>query len=313
MSNNNLDRTKIEKVEFRDYIINQIKKSYYKKYENYCITRIYHLLNNNDVKIITQQMFKRDNGIALADLFFPQINLVVEIDEAYHEDPVQVKKDKDREREIIKNKIKSQEEVITSELEIKRIKIKDNSLEEINTQIDEIILLINDKIKELGTKFIPWTHLYYQPQYFINIGYIDEKMNVVFRTIQEVSELFNKGYKGTQQAYFEAIKGDNTSFVWCPQLKIRENDCDDIPYDNEIDGNYIYESSKRDPELFVKEALDSNEIRFVFAKYKDESNNRIYKFKGVYKLDKELTNSIKTKRAWIKISNHLDLSKYKNN
>lgn len=298
------------KMELRDYIVNQIKKSYYKKYENYCITRIYHLLNKSYVKIITQQMFKRDNGIALADLFFPQLNLIVEIDESYHEDDIQKEKDKKREQEIIANKIKSQEEIITNKLEIKRIKITDKSLDEINSQIDQLVLLINQKIENLNTKFIPWTHLYYEPQYFINIGYIDETMNTGFRTLQEVSELFNKGYHGNQHAYFWAKNGDNNLFVWCPQLKLHETDCDNIPYDNELDDNYIYESSKKDSETFVSKALETEETRCVFAKYKDEVNNWIYKFKGVYKLDKSKTVELKTKRAWLKISDKIELTDF---
>ena len=43
----------------KEYIANQLKRTFNKKYENYCITRIYHLLKRNDVQIITQQMFKR--------------------------------------------------------------------------------------------------------------------------------------------------------------------------------------------------------------------------------------------------------------
>ena len=70
----------------KEYIANQLKRTFNKKYENYCITRIYHLLKRNDVQIITQQMFKRkeDGKIALADLYFPQINLSIEIDEPHH-------------------------------------------------------------------------------------------------------------------------------------------------------------------------------------------------------------------------------------
>jgi len=49
-------------VDKKEYITNQLKKTFNKKYENYCITRIYHLLNRNDVQIITQQMFhKKDD------------------------------------------------------------------------------------------------------------------------------------------------------------------------------------------------------------------------------------------------------------
>ena len=44
----------------KEYIANQLKKTYGKKYENYCVTRIINKLDNFDVKFITQQMFKTD-------------------------------------------------------------------------------------------------------------------------------------------------------------------------------------------------------------------------------------------------------------
>ena len=77
---------KVIQMDKKEYIANQLKRTFNKKYENYCITRIYHLLKRNDVQIITQQMFKRkeDGKIALADLYFPQINLSIEIDEPHH-------------------------------------------------------------------------------------------------------------------------------------------------------------------------------------------------------------------------------------
>ena len=85
----------------KEYIVNQLKRTFNKKYENYCITRIYHLLNRLDIQIITQQMFRRsENNIALADLYFPQLALVIEIDE-HHEN--QIEQDNFRTYEIIRN------------------------------------------------------------------------------------------------------------------------------------------------------------------------------------------------------------------
>ena len=135
-------------LEKREYILNQIRKTSNKKYENYCITRIYHLLNRDDVKFVIQQLFKIDNKIALADLYLPQINLIIEIDEPYHDDEKQKIEDKIREDEIISNYIKKKiltHEVITHKLEIKRIKIANNSLKNINKQIEDIVLFINKK------------------------------------------------------------------------------------------------------------------------------------------------------------------------
>ena len=63
-------------VSKKEYLTNQFKKTFFKKYENYCVTRIYNLVNNLNLQIVTQQLFKRDNDkIALADIYFPQINL----------------------------------------------------------------------------------------------------------------------------------------------------------------------------------------------------------------------------------------------
>ncbi len=91
-----------------DYITNQMKKTFGKKYENYCVNRIYSLINRNDVKIVTQQLFKRKGKkIALADLYFPQVNLWVEIDESHHLE--QAVSDFERTNEVIEeNKISSE-------------------------------------------------------------------------------------------------------------------------------------------------------------------------------------------------------------
>ena len=99
----------------KEYITNQLKKSFGKKYENYCITRIYNLLNRLDVQIITQQLFKRENGrIALADLYFPQIKLVVEVDEWQHQKEWNRKDDANRTKSIEKE-INSLSEILSFE------------------------------------------------------------------------------------------------------------------------------------------------------------------------------------------------------
>ena len=186
----------------KEYIMNQLKKTYNKKYENYCITRIYHLLNRQDIQIITQQLFKRDDGkIALADLYFPQFNLIVEVDEWQHKKGYHRIDDKKRTNEIIKNKLKALDEVICHKLYFKRIDAT-KSIEDINKRIDEIVNIIKTEIDKQDSKFIPWEINYKPPEYYIKLGYIDFKNNVRFRTIKEISDLFNKGYKkGVRKDY----------------------------------------------------------------------------------------------------------------
>jgi len=300
-----------------EYIANQLRRTFNKKYENYCITRIYHLLNRDDVQIITQQMFRRDDGkIALADLYFPQLNIYIEIDEKQHQ-KTKIK-DKQRKNEIksykklIDKKLISLGEVINSKLTEIRIDVSCNDLNKINKKIDEVVENITALIKKRKkeNKFIPWTNVYKTPDDYVNKKEIKVSQNVSLRTIQEVSELFNKGYKkGNRICYFSTSK--NNEMVWCPTLKVEDDDCKSNDWENEMsrDGKYIYEINKKDDKLYEGIEYGDNEIRIVFPKYKDATGLIRYKFKGIYELNRNLTNK-KQQRVWEKIGDSLNLEKY---
>ena len=302
----------------KEYIANQLKKTFGKKYENYCVTRIINKLDNLNVRFITQQMFKRDGEeIALADLYFPQVNVWVEIDESQHLN--QAEEDRIRTQEVIKNNIRSKlknlEEVVYIELEEpERINIFDKNriitIEEINKRIDDIVEKINARILELGDRFVPWVNVYNTADEFVKKQSIEKNDNAKFRTLQDVSELFNKGYHGNQLAYFNVSKEDN-EYAWCPKLKLNEDDFKNNLYENEIsdDGVYIFESSKEKNDKFVLDVLKTNEKRFVFAKYRDETGDFSYKFLGVYILDRNKTMNL-NKRSWKKIDSKISLNKY---
>lgn len=303
----------------KEYIVNQLKKTYGKKYENYCITRIITKLDNINLQFVTQKMFRRSDGkIALADLYFPQVNVWVEIDESQHINNLEL--DEIRTYEVVENniqrKLRNLEEIIYIGVnEPERIKVFDKdfniSIEDINKRIDEIVLLINNKIKKLGKDFIPWTGVEKLPEYFINKGNIDIYDDVKFKTIQDVSELFNKGYRGMQLAYF---KVNENTFVWCPKLRLNDTDFKKSRYINEIsdDGKYIYESSLVDNDRFVNDVINSNEVRYIFPKYMDECGQFMYRYAGIYKLDKKSMKRLGLKkRVWVRdYNNNIDISKY---
>ena len=69
-----------------DYMTRLFRKIRNKRFEAYIIQRIWDLLNDDSIRFVTQQYFKRnENGnYALADLYLPQINMIVEIDEGQH-------------------------------------------------------------------------------------------------------------------------------------------------------------------------------------------------------------------------------------
>ncbi|MFO8067398.1 MAG: hypothetical protein R6U11_07440, partial [Bacteroidales bacterium] len=67
-----------------DYIARQLSRARKKRYEHYVTTRIWHLLNDLTIKLVTQQYVKRPEGRALTDIYFPQLQIHIEIDENHH-------------------------------------------------------------------------------------------------------------------------------------------------------------------------------------------------------------------------------------
>jgi very-short-patch-repair endonuclease len=110
----------------KEYIIRQLGRTKNKKYEVYVVSRIIHLLNNFDIKFVTQQYVTRPEGRALTDLFFPQVNLHIEVDEPYHKDNIE--NDKIREADIVN----------ATNHEVLRVDVS-KSIEDINSQIHEIV------------------------------------------------------------------------------------------------------------------------------------------------------------------------------
>lgn len=292
----------------KEYVLNQFKRTWNKKYENYCIERIYNKLDNPNLKFVTQQMFRRnENKIALADLYFPQLKVSVEIDEEYHKSQSEL--DKKRTEDILA-KMKCLETVVDFEPEELRIDVgSDQTLESINKQIDSVVEEVNRRILALPQP-LSWD------MEKKTIKEIKAKTTVVkdgelaFHTIWEVSELFNKGYKqGLQLCFFKTDKSPNT-WVWCPKLKL-EGVKTNVPFINEIslDSNIIYESSVNDNTSFVNEMFkpkNREQVRYVFPYYKTEEGEMAYVFKGVYRLDEEETRRI-NKRVWRRIHKEFDL------
>lgn len=88
------------------------KRTKNKKYENFVINQIYARLDNPELEIITQQCVRITNSdienltvieegkYYLIDLYFPQINFAVEVDEGHHENEQNYYSDKERENYI---------------------------------------------------------------------------------------------------------------------------------------------------------------------------------------------------------------------
>ena len=255
-----------------EFICRQLSKSETKTYEHYVVTRIWHLLNNTDIKFITQQYIVRPAGRALTDMYFPQLQLYIEIDEGHHKN--QIQPDKIREADIIN----------ATGHQILRVDVT-KPLDEINSVIDNIVMQIRTS-KRNKLDFRPWDFEAEQnPATYIAQGYIDLKDNVAFRTMVDAANCF--GYKYKSNAIWKgAVKHpmENGKYIWFPKL-YKNGEWDNTISDDE---NTITETCLEQPinDSYWK-LKEKGTKHIVFARVKSSLGDIMYRFKGEYEVVSE--------------------------
>lgn len=256
-----------------EYIIRQLAKTNKKNYENYVVTRIWHLLNNLDIKFVAQQHVTRPSGRALTDMYFPQIKLHIEVDEGQHFDSKnnQVSQDTVREADIIN----------ATGHNVERIKVSGVNIEAINKRIDSVVKVIKENFDAI--KPTPWNiNAEYNPQTYIDRGTISVDDGVAFRTIADACNCFGHSYKGFQRGVTKHAKEDR--MLWFPKLYANKDWENSISWDE----NEIYSKNIEDHKAWFeryKNKPDQGKERLVFARVKSNLGDVMYRFKGVYKLD----------------------------
>jgi len=265
----------------KDYLVRTLSRTKRKDYENYVINRIYNMLNDLDIKPMTQKYVKRNisnkHGYCLIDLYFPQFNIGIECDELHHISQEEI--DKLRNEDIIAKLGNYNEQ---------RITIYDKTIIQINDAIDKIVAIIKLNKKEQINNgiFKKWEILTPQ-EYFSDKNKITIFDDIVFSTINEASNLIlGTNYKGQQQAWFPIKTIQNKQMMaWFPKLAVEKegtmvacsngwnntlNDSKDIIIEyNEFKQDLNNDFDRRD--------------RVTFMKMWDDVNNRIgYKFLGVF-------------------------------
>ena len=271
----------------RDYIIKALSRTKRKDYENYVVNGIWHRLDDINIKITSQQYFRRIDGkYALIDLYFPQLNYGVECDEVFHK----ANEDKDLRRTM------SMEEMLSSlqensELIIRRIDV-DRTIEEINNQIIEIVYEIRELYQMMKVDLNNSDKTIVDE--VINKGSISRNDNARFRTILDITRLFGKNYKGYQHAFFRV---NEDFYVWCPKISKSENGIMKsitgagwINYMSD-DWDKIYESNSNKGKLkHLKQ--EQSYARIVFAYTLDAFGKRAYRYMGVYKKSEESKDNL---------------------
>jgi very-short-patch-repair endonuclease len=279
--------TKNRVLSKKEFVIKQISRTNKKNYENYVVTRIFHLIDDLDIKFITQQFFKREDGsFGLSDLYFPQFNLSIEIDEGQHKSTI--KEDKVRDKDyLLATQGLLQHSVGWMP---KRVKVYgDISLKEIDREVESIVNYIKS-LKQKALKdgvFVKWDiekeFNYYDKKIF------DVNHNIVFRTIVDGINYFRLDadkYHGYQRA--GALTMDKKKLLWFPKLYPNKDWDNSISADDTLIKMKPKETSKlKMMEYSLDQIIESHTVKhtIVFAKVKGDLGFVLYRFKGYFVLN----------------------------
>ena len=288
----------------RDYLLKTFSRTKGKDFENYILNAIWHKLDRSDIQPVTQQFIKRSDGrYALVDLYFPQLCVGIECDEAHHIEHAE----KDHRRELTMEQMLSAYDE-TEDFQLFRIRAYE-SIESVERQIDETVAGIKDKIRR--TVFQPWD--FNESPYDIAIKkcMIHVADRLAFRTIVEICRCFGREYKGMQRAYLQIGPEQH---LWCPKLAI----CIDGKHQSVSRGwinvltddwENIIESNDDLDKLSKHESIKfPNRARITFAKSTDILGRSAYRFIGVYKIDHGDSRASKTVTVHKRISHYIDLA-----
>lgn len=237
------------------------------------------MLDNYDIKINTQQYVVRSNKnqkveYGLIDLYFPQFNLAIEIDEAHHKTGINQTLDEIRKNDIV------------NALDCKFIRIDaTQSLGKIHEEIDQIVKKINLLTEERW--FIPWdVKKEYDPSTYIEQGYIDADDNISLRLVADCCNVFGAGYTGGFQKSGAPHKFEDDTDI--KRLKFFPNE----KWNNRLLENeeifLEYNTIQKDNEAyFQKRMYHLNQKIALFAYAKTSSGRFEAIFKGLYILNRE--------------------------
>ena len=264
----------MDKVE---YLIKTFSRTKRKDYENYILNAIWQKIDCLDLRPVTQQYVKgHDNEYYLIDLYFPQINVGVEVDEAFHKNNVE----SDLKRELtIEEKLSSIRE--ESLFELKRVNAT-LPLKELSERIAIISAEVKEKVAE--KKITHWDTDVAVKDQVMEKGYLSVDDFYRFRVITDVAnQLFFKNYKGYQQASIKITIDDRLAHVWFPTIstEAKKEHSQWLNYLNE-DWSVIKEENIREDGKIVTNEV--GELRAVFARMKDNFGKFSYRFIGNFEL-----------------------------
>lgn len=289
-------------VDKREYLIKTLSRTKRKDYENYVIGAIWHRLNNLEIKPVSQQYVQRSDGkYALLDLYFPQMNVGIECDEAYHEQNVEPDK-------IREAKVEQALSALQTGKDFTLIRINANTgVDELEKQINETVEQIESLYEKYGCP--KWSEEKDSVEQVLDSGVLSLYGNLQFAKIIDIAKCFGRDYKAMQASTFFL---DRNTVVWCPKLAIEMNGELKAPsaagWLNVLSEQWdrittIVPEDKEQQEKYRKQDLKA----LVFAQSKNTLGQTYYRFLGVYAFEKSEDNHKKV--TYKRISETYSLNK----
>lgn len=267
-----------------------------KKYENFVVNAIYSKVGNMELEPITQQYVCNPDDprkYYLIDLYFPQINYGIEVNEAQHLGEEHTLADKER-AEAIKDAIDCTVKVVDifEKKEQSEAAVM-HSYAEINNQIDmyveEIKTLIAQKEKTDG-KRLQWISDTQKKQEIWDSGVLSIDDSISYANKKEIEKLL--GVPVTARACYRPLS--NQYYLWVPGLSVRDNS--GKIYSSNNWENYLSEDKTEIVEIDTdnkrqKSVTKNTPKRITFMKMKDKYGKNCCKFIGVFELYDQFLNS----------------------
>lgn len=308
----------MEKIEHLALMLN--RRTAGKKYENFVINAIYARIANPNLIPITQQYVKNKHcsksnprKYYLLDLYFPQLNYGIEVDEGHHLNKKNVDQDKNRAEDILAS-IQCDEGRIT-------IYNKDGSLktfDEVNEQINVEVEKVKGLIKKKGRK-LAWLDNDARKNAVIQRGYFKIDDEVDYKGITEIYNIVGHDVKNLGQGF---VKLNDSYKLWGPYLAYQLGDETLITkngWENTLseDKSIIYEIPKDVDDPDPKEVPDgswkeNNVKRVVFMHIRDNFGCDKMRFLGVYAAFRiETRTDGKRKRIYKRIAESVGIAELK--
>lgn len=239
-------------------------------------------MDNFELKPVTQQYVNCGDKWYLIDLFFPQINLGIEVDEIHHDK--QVEQDKIRTDQIVT----AMHYDYRKDFDIKRVATSGKRLDEIIQQINEIVDLIRNKIEGLEHE-LHWETYEEQVAKIRKSGKLSVRDNISFPNMTKaLNDIFNYGRKegsGRYRGYFRC-RFNKDYWFWFAKRNVFKKDKEvaQAGWINRLskDGKTIIEFHK---DWDTSPSPTSNNKRITFLKYRNSLRQDGYKFVGIFQGD----------------------------